>query len=134
MKKPKQISYVYPLPADSIKVQANALAMGCMATLRDFPNVLVKRDEIETQARAGCVTLKDSYTGVKGKQLTNDFTQFCELFIKQYVECYVSNAQGYELDQAFYLKNKNRVDEIGAAVAYHVLVEDYAAQLSGQKK
>jgi hypothetical protein len=125
----QQKRYVYTLPQERIKVQANALAMGCLAALRDYPKALVDRGEIETQARAGCVTLKNSFAG---QPLTNDFPAFCELFIEPYIRCYQENAQSYELSHEFYLKNKRKFDEIGVA-AYSLLVEDYTAQLEGQK-
>ena len=124
------MKFMYKLPQERIKTQGNALAMGCLAALRDYPKTL-DHDAVKVQARVGCVTLKQSFASPR-RQLTNNFGLFCELFIEQYVACYLENAQGYIEDEAFYEKNKTKADEIGWEVAYHLLVEDYTAQLEGK--
>ena len=127
---PKQ-QYVYTLPADANKARANGLAMGALAALRNYPRMVTDAEQIEIAARSSCITLKDFYTS-RERQLTNDFPGFCELFVEQYIKCYRENVQACEQSHEFYLKNKTAVDEIGLDVAYHLLVEDYTAQLEGK--
>jgi len=71
-------SFVYTLPADTVRVQGLGMAMGCMAALRDYPQVQTSRDAIEAQARTGCLSLNVFFAS-PGWQLTNDFSGFCEL-------------------------------------------------------
>lgn len=126
----QEVTYEYTLPGDEIKASAMALAMGNLAALRDFPNTLADRNEIETQARAGCVTLKSSYK--VRKQLTNDFPLFCELFIKWYVNCYTDIAQQDEQSRAYREEMKRFAEEAGWLQMCQLLQKQYAAQLSSQ--
>jgi hypothetical protein len=129
----QQPIYEYVLPGDAIKVTAMALAMGNQTAERDYPNTLSDRDEVETQARARCVILKNAYNG-QTKQLTNDFSWFCELVMKWYTDCYIENAQHYELDPTSYEKDKQATERAGGHLAmYNLLKKDYEAQLRGEE-
>jgi len=120
--------YVYTLPADRIRVQGLGMAMGCMAALRDYPQVLTNRDAIEAQARTGCLSLNVFFAS-PGWQLTNEFGQFCELLSEQYVRGYEKDGHVYLLCEADYRENKQETDRIGWAVVAALLVDECIRQL-----
>ncbi len=116
--------YHYLLPRDTDKTIVEALAMGSLAALRDYPEHKT-HDQLEAEARLALVTLKAE----KRELLTNDFTQLCKLYIAYYIGGFEDTYYHYEKDPERRLSDKDAVAEHGWIMTLRAQELAYAEQL-----
>src|SRR5260370_17361238 len=99
------LTYVYKLPADEERVEADAIVLAYLTVFREYPSTMSNDGALKEYAYTLCRRLRNH----NKMWLTNDFDLFCKFFIAYFTAAYRSILKLFDQHQGTILHQLQRL-------------------------
>jgi hypothetical protein len=120
----RQKPYEYFLPKDADSIRIEALGMGALRALQEYPT-MKDRTTLASEARVALATLRDK----KPDSYCNDFEALCNIYIPYYIGGFQDAMSRYQHDLARYESDTSYFAQHGSIRAFKAFQERYAEHL-----
>jgi hypothetical protein len=121
----RQKPYEYFLPKDADTVRIEALGMGALRALQEYPT-MKDRTTLESESRGALSLLRSQ----KPNSYCNDFEALCKIYIPYYIGGFQDAMSRYQHDQERYESDKGFLTQHGWIRAFKTFQERYAEHLN----